>query len=148
MRWILAVAGVAVAFAGAAAILGQAGSGAQPWSPELRDNIVLAQSIPLALGLGIAAGTFGRTGRAVALWAFGLGLLLAIPTGTYEYLGGLLDAHPPFDLYVVYRFHYIGAAVVLFAGMLVSDWLLTPGPLPPEFAGHYVAWLEAIRATR
>ena len=125
MRWILAVAGVAVALAGAAAILGQAGSGAQPWSPELRDNVVLAQSIPLALGLGIAAGTFGRIGRAVALWAFGLGLLLAIPTGTYEYLGGLLDAHPPFDLYVVYRFHYIGAAVVLFAvaALLTDVWM-------------------------
>ncbi|MGH2377389.1 MAG: hypothetical protein ACRDGT_02830 [Candidatus Limnocylindria bacterium] len=125
MRWILATLGIGAAAAGTAAILGQAGSGAQPWTPELRDNFVLAQSIPLALGLGIAAGTFGRGGRALALWAFGLGLFLAIPTGVYEYLGGILDVQPPFDLYLVYRVHYVGAALLLFAvaGLFTGVWM-------------------------
>lgn len=125
MRWIIAVAGVLVALAGAAAILGQVGSGAQPWSPELRDNIVLAQSIPFAVGLGVVVGLLPRTGRIIALRAFGLGLLLAIPTGVYEYLGGILDVHPPFDLYIVYRVHYVGAALVLFAvaALLTDVWM-------------------------
>jgi len=55
-----------------------------------------------------------------------------------------------------YRFHHLGAGpapveaseIVGDPTWLHRDWLLTPGPLPPEFAGHYVAWLEAIRATR
>jgi FkbM family methyltransferase len=31
---------------------------------------------------------------------------------------------------------------------LHRDWLFTPDPLPPAFATHYTAWLEAILATR
>lgn len=125
MRWLVALAGLIVALAGAAAIVAQATSGAQPWSPELRDNVVLAQSIPLALGLGVAVGMLQRTGRTVARWAFGLGLFLAIPTGAYQYLGGILDVHPPFALYLVYRVHYVGAALVLFAvaALLTDVWM-------------------------
>jgi hypothetical protein len=125
VRWLLALAGLAIALIGAVAIVGQATSGAQPWSPELRDNVMLAQSIPLALGLGVAIGALPRIGRRVALWTFGAGLLLAIPTGVYEYLGGILDVHPPFDLYLVYRVHYVGAALVLLAvaALLTDVWM-------------------------
>lgn len=123
MGWTVAAIALVATAAAAAAILGQASSGAQPWGPELSDNLVLAKSVPFALGLGVAVGML-RAGRRIGLWAFGTGLLLAIPTGSYEYLGGLLDVHPPFPLYVVYRVHYVGAVLVLLAvaAILTSVW--------------------------
>lgn len=123
MAWGIAAIGVIATGVAAAAILGQASSGAQPWDPELSDNLVLAQAIPFALGLGVAIGML-RQGRAIGLWAFGAGLVLGIPTGSYEYLGGLLDVHPPFPLYAVYRIHYIGSLLILFsvAAILTNVW--------------------------
>ncbi len=125
MRWVAAAVAIAAAGAGGVAIAGQAASGAQPWDPELRDNFVFAESIPLVLGLGFAVGTFGTGARRLALWVFAAGLLLAIPTGSFEYLGGILDARPPFPLYVVYRVHYIGGICVLFgvAALLTAVWV-------------------------
>jgi hypothetical protein len=125
VRWLVAAVAVAAAAVGAVAIAGQAASGAQPWDPELRDNFVFAESIPLALGLGFAVGTFGTPARRLALWVFAAGLLLAIPTGSFEYLGGILDARPPFPLYLVYLVHYIGGTFVLFsvAALLVALWV-------------------------
>jgi hypothetical protein len=76
--------------------------------------MILAKVTPFALGLGVAVGML-RPGRRIALWALALGLLLGIPTGMYQYLGGLLDHHPPFPLHLVYRVHYIAAALVLFS---------------------------------
>ena len=123
MRWLIAGIAAVVTIVAGAAILGQASSGAQPWSPELSDNLLLAKSIPFALGLGVAVGML-RQGRMVGLWAFGIGLFLGIPTGSYEYLGGLLDVHPPFPLYVVYRIHYVGALTLLLgvAAILTNVW--------------------------
>ena len=119
---VLAVAAVltAVAFG---ATLTQSASGAQPWDPELSDNLILAKMTPFVLALGIAAGLVRRA-RPIAFAAFGLGLLLGIPTGMYQYLGGLLDHHPPFPLYLIYRVHYIGSALMLFAvaAITVSVW--------------------------
>ncbi|MEW5991230.1 MAG: FkbM family methyltransferase [Chloroflexota bacterium] len=55
-----------------------------------------------------------------------------------------------------YRFHHLGRGEVPTESpeiigdptWLQRDWLFTPGPLPPAFATHYSAWLEAILATR
>ncbi len=125
MRWIVAAIAIAAAGAAGVAIAGQAISDVQPWDPELRDNFVFAEAIPLALGLGVGIGTFGTAARRIALWVFGAGLLLAIPTGSFEYLGGILDARPPFPLYLVYRVHYIGGTCVLFsvAALLTVLWV-------------------------
>lgn len=125
MRWVAAALAILAAGAAGVAILGQAASSAQPWDPELRDNFVFAESIPLALGLGVAVGTFGTPARRLALWVFAAGLLLAIPTGSFEYLGGILDSRPPFPLYLVYRVHYIGATGVLLsvAALLTAVWV-------------------------
>ncbi len=123
VRWLIAAIAAAGTGVAGATILGQAGSGPQPWSDELSDNLLLAKSIPFALGLGVAVGMLPQ-GRAIGLWAFAIGLVLGVPTGSYEYLGGLLDVHPPFPLYVVYRIHYVGALVLLFsaAGIVTSVW--------------------------
>jgi FkbM family methyltransferase len=50
-----------------------------------------------------------------------------------------------------YRFHHLGEngpiARETIAGDTTyrfRDWLFTPGPLPPAFAGHYAAWRRAI----
>ncbi len=55
-----------------------------------------------------------------------------------------------------YRFHHLGPnQPIVESGEIVGDrtyehrdWLFTPDPLPPAFAIHYGAWLEAIRTTR
>ena len=145
MRWLVALVGVLLTLAGTAAIVGQKTSGAQPWSSELSDNIVFAQAIPFAMGAGVIVGIVmgragGRTARrksdgairrfgpgtAMLHWVTSLGLLLALPTGMWQYLGGILDATAPIPLYLIYRVHYIGAALILFstAGFL-TDWWLT-----------------------
>lgn len=146
MRALLLAAGVVVALAGGAAIRGQASSGAQPWSDELSDNLIFAKSIVLAVGLGVAAGLFRglapvarRTARragdgairrfapgtVAGHWLLALGVLLALPTGMWQYLGGLLDVSAPIPLYLFYRVHYVGGALILFvvASFLVHWWL-------------------------
>lgn len=133
MRWILLAVAVAIAAFGAWAIAGQAASGTQPWSSELSDALVLAKAVPFALALGVAAGLLrGRSRperradgsvRRFARWTVVMhgvtaaGFLLALPTGVWQYLGGILDAPFPLPvpLYVFYRVHYAGALVILFA---------------------------------
>ena len=44
-----------------------------------------------------------------------IGVLLALPTGMFQYMGGVLNAEAPFPLYWIYRIHYVGALVILFA---------------------------------
>lgn len=54
-----------------------------------------------------------------------------------------------------YRFHHLGGdgtpveveAITGDPTYLHRDWLFTPEPMPPAFAAHYTAWLEALRAT-
>lgn len=121
--YALTVVGILAAGIAAVAMLGQTSAGTQPWSSELSDNVALARTVPFALGLGVAVG-MTPVGRIAGLTASGLGLMLGIPTGSYEYLGGLLDVHPPFPLYLVYRLHYVGAAALLFgvAALVTHVW--------------------------
>lgn len=144
MRWLLLPVGLVAAAAGAVAILGQAGSGAQPWDLELSDNFVFVKAIPFALALGVALGLARAGGQrtqrtqrradgairrfapgtVAAHWLIALGFLLALPTGVWQYLGGILDVHAPVPLYLIYRIHYIGATVILFvlASFLTYWW--------------------------
>jgi cytochrome b subunit of formate dehydrogenase len=141
---LLVLVGVGIAAAGVFTILGQAGTGIQPWSPELSDNFVFIKTMPFALGLGIAAGLLGGSGArrrnatradgsvrrfsrtSILLhWLAALGFVLALPTGIWQYLGGILDVILPIPLYAIYRFHYIGATVILFclAAFLSYNWM-------------------------
>lgn len=126
-KWIVLLIAAALAVAGAMAIAAQSASGAQPWDSELSDNMMFAKAIPFALGLGIAAGLFDRWAF-LGKWVLAVGFLLAVPTGIWQYLGGilsqrypvpagriLLDAAAPIPLYVFYRLHYIGGALILFS---------------------------------
>ncbi|TAL10166.1 MAG: FkbM family methyltransferase [Chloroflexota bacterium] len=55
-----------------------------------------------------------------------------------------------------YHFHHLGPTEpIVETDRIVGDrtydhrdWLFTPDPLPADFARHYHAWIEAIRATR
>jgi len=132
VTWLLAVAGLVLVGVGVAAAVGQAGSGAQPWGNELSDNFTFVKALPFVLGFGVAVGllmsrTYGakvRADGAVRRWSPGtvfghwvltLGFVLALPTGMWQYLGGILDVNLPIPLYLFYRVHYIGASIVLFA---------------------------------
>ena len=132
MAWLLVVAGLVLVGVGVAAAVGQAGSGAQPWGNELSDNFTFVKALPFVLGFGVAVGllmsrTYGakvRADGAVRRWSPGtvfghwvltLGFVLALPTGMWQYLGGILDVNLPIPLYLFYRVHYIGASIVLFA---------------------------------
>lgn len=134
VTWLLVLAGLGIAVAGVAAILGQAASGAQPWSHELSDNFVFIKTMPFTLGLGAVVGLLGGIGSPGARatradgavrrfsrtsiflhWVITLGFLLALPTGLWQYLGGILDVNAPLPLYLFYRVHYIGASIILFA---------------------------------
>ncbi len=143
MRWLIAALGLVIAGAAAWTAYGQASSGAQPWSSELSDNFMLARLLPFALGLGVVTGLLhGRGARAehradgavrrfstwtVAMHAvISLGFLLALPTGVWQYLGGILLATLPIPLYWVYRVHYVGALVILFSvAAFVAAWWYT-----------------------
>lgn len=123
----------------------QAASG-QPWGDELRDDFVFVRVLPIVLALGVAYGLIGGwssprrasarradgairrfSGTTVALHAMlVLGFLLALPTGVWQYLGGILDVPGPLPVYLYYRVHYIGAAVILVAvTAFVTYWWMT-----------------------
>ena len=117
--WVAVLVAVVLAAIGATTIVGQAGAGQQPWDSELSDNFVFARTIPLTLGLGVALGLLVALARLasgrVFIWLLGLALVAALPTGLWQYLGGVLDKTLPIPLYLVYRTHYLGATVVLLA---------------------------------
>jgi len=132
VTWLLVAAGLVLTAVGVFAVLGQSTSGAQPWSDELSDNFVFIKVLPFVLGFGVAVGllmarTYGakvRSDGAIRRWSPGtvfghwvltIGFVLALPTGMWQYLGGILDVHLPIPLYLIYRVHYIGAAIVVFA---------------------------------
>jgi cytochrome b subunit of formate dehydrogenase len=144
VTWILVAAGLVLAGVGVAAALGQAASGTQPWSNELSDNFVFIKALPFVLGLGLAVGllmarTYGpkvRSDGAIRRWSPGtvfghavltLGFVLALPTGMWQYLGGILDVNLPIPLYLFYRVHYIGASIVLFAATAFVSYLWMTG---------------------
>lgn len=142
--WLLVLVGLALTAVGVTAVLGQAGSGAQPWGNELSDNFVFVKALPFVLGLGGAVGllmarTHGpkvRADGAIRRWSPGtvfghavltLGFVLALPTGLWQYLGGILDVELPIPLYLIYRVHYIGASIVLFAVAAFVSYLWMTG---------------------
>src|SRR5712692_1634564 len=144
VAWLLVAAGLVVTGIGVAAALGQAGSGVQPWGNELSDNFVFIKALPFVLGFGVAVGllmanTYGakvRADGAVRRWSPGtvfghwvltLGFVLALPTGMWQYLGGILDVNLPIPLYLFYRVHYIGASIVLFAVAAFVSYLWMTG---------------------
>ena len=144
VAWLLVAAGLVVTGIGVAAALGQAGSGVQPWGNELSDNFVFIKALPFVLGFGVAVGlvmasTYGakvRSDGAVRRWSPGtvfghwvltLGFVLALPTGMWQYLGGILDVNLPIPLYLFYRVHYIGAGIVLFAVAAFVSYLWMTG---------------------
>jgi cytochrome b subunit of formate dehydrogenase len=64
-----------------------------------------------------------NTGTILGHWLITLGFLLALPTGVWQYLGGILDIHLPIPLYLIYRIHYIGASIILFTiASFVAYW--------------------------
>ena len=147
IKAILVLAGIALAIGGAMIIVTQAASGAQPWDPELSDNFVFIKSLPFVLGVGVVTGLVRSARRVeearggqvrrfsawtiVGHWLITIGFVLALPTGVWQYLGGITDKHLPFPLYLVYRVHYIGAAIVLFsvAHFLAYWWASGEGSL-------------------
>ena len=144
ITWLLVLAGLALTAFGLITVLGQASSGAQPWSAELSDNFVFIKVLPFVLGFGVAAGmlmarTYGpkvRSDGAIRRWSPGtvfghavltIGFVLAIPTGMWQYLGGIIDVNLPIPIYLFYRVHYIGAAILLFAVAAFMSYLWMTG---------------------
>jgi hypothetical protein len=144
VTWLFVVAGLVLVAFGVMTAVGQAGSGAQPWSNELSDNFVFIKALPFVLAFGFAVGllmarTYGakvRSDGAVRRWSPGtvfghavliLGFVLALPTGMWQYLGGILDVTLPIPIYLFYRVHYIGASVVLFAASAFVSYLWMTG---------------------
>jgi cytochrome b subunit of formate dehydrogenase len=155
-RRVLVLIGAVATLAGAIGIVVQVSAGAQPWGPTLADNMVFAKAIPFILGLGVVIGTaaglapgVGRVERrdadgavrrfsalTVAMhWIAAVGFLLALATGAWQYLKGILDVEAPVFMPYVYRVHYIGAALLLLAiSTMVTYWLVAGvgGLLPPK----------------
>jgi cytochrome b subunit of formate dehydrogenase len=144
VAWLLVIVGLVLTVFGVVTALGQANSGAQPWSNELSDNFVFIKALPFVLAFGVAIGlvmarTYGakvRSDGAVRRWSPGtvfghwlltLGFVLALPTGMWQYLGGILDVNLPIPLYLFYRVHYIGASIVLFAVAAFVSYLWMTG---------------------
>jgi cytochrome b subunit of formate dehydrogenase len=144
VTWLLVILGLALAAFGTVTALAQASSGAQPWSAELSDNFVFIKVLPFVLGLGVVVGllmaqTYGpkvRSDGAIRRWSPGtvfghavltIGFVLALPTGMWQYLGGILDVELPIPIYLFYRVHYIGAAIVVFAVAAFMSYLWMTG---------------------
>lgn len=128
---LIALAATAVTGVLVLNIIGQAGV-AQPWGAELDDDFIFVRALPAILGLGVAYGLIGGwvSGRSTARRADGaerrfsgttvllhalitIGFLLALPTGLWQYMGGILDVQGPLPVFMYYRIHYIGAAIIL-----------------------------------
>jgi cytochrome b subunit of formate dehydrogenase len=127
LGWIILGGGLILSITGAVWIVRQGLQGLQPWSPLLSDNVIFAKALPFILGLGILIGLAhallekgvdserwqdGRirrfnTATIVNHWVNAIGFLLALVTGSVQYLVGVLDVPPPWPLYSFYRLHYI-----------------------------------------
>src|SRR5260221_11256916 len=109
MRWALVAIAAAITVAAFVANLAQSGAGAQPWDSELGDNFIFARSVPFTIALGVTVGLLRVRTRAG--WFMGAGLLLALPTGMWQYLGGILAVEAPLPLFWIYRARYLGATL-------------------------------------
>lgn len=144
--WILFVVGLVISIVGIVWVLFQALQGGQPWNPLLADNVVFGQSVPFLLGLGVLIGLAHavldegvrverrsdgyirrfNTSTVLNHWVNAIGFLLALGTGAVQYLVGVLDVAAPLPLYVFYRLHYIGAALIILAtSSFITHRLLT-----------------------
>ena len=145
LAFLIAVAGTIGAAVLVVTIAGQAGS-IQPWSNELGDNFVFVRALPAIIGLGVLYGLVGgwlspsgpaarRADGAIRRFSnttillhalLVVGFLIALPTGVWQYLGGILDAQGPLPVYLYYRIHYIGASIVLVSVFaFVTYWWMT-----------------------
>ena len=145
-RWIalaIAVIGTAATALPLQLIVSQAGE-LQPWTNELGDDFIFVRALPVVLGLGVLYGLLGGltrstrgarradgairrfSGTTIALHALiAVGFLLALPTGVWQYIGGIIDVPGPLPVYLYYRIHYVGAAIILVAvaGFLTYWWM-------------------------
>ena len=141
---LIALAATAVAALLIVNIVNQAGV-AQPWGNELDDNFIFVRALPAILGAGVAYGLIGgwlyarrdparRADGAVrrfspaTVWLHALitiGFLIALPTGLWQYMGGILDEQGPLPVFMYYRIHYIGASIILasVAAFLTYWWM-------------------------
>ena len=152
MSWLAVGLGLVLAVGGIGWSIAQANSGLQPWDPELADNVVFAKSLPLIIGFGIltgfaralayrrrteqrADGAIRRFRPATALnhWINALGFLLAMVTGSIQYLKGVLDFSALVPLFWIYRVHFVGASVMVYAAavfvtyrLMIADHRLLP----------------------
>jgi hypothetical protein len=142
---LIALAGTIVAGLLVLNIASQVGQ-TQPWGAELSDNFVFVRALPAILGLGVLYGVLGgwlsprgaaarRADGAVRRFStttvllhalLAAGFLLALPTGIWQYLGGILDVQGPLPVFLYYRIHYIGAGLVLVSvAAFVTYWWMT-----------------------
>lgn len=154
MSWLWFGIGLAIAIIGIGWSIALAGSGEQPWSAELSDNIIFARALPSIIAFGILSGlaralvhhggiergpdgAVRRFAPATALnhWINAIGFLLALTTGSIQYLKGVVDFGLPMPIFWVYRFHFIGASLMVYSAslfvtyrLLVSDRPLVPAP--------------------
>ncbi|HLG74237.1 MAG TPA: hypothetical protein VK009_27770 [Chloroflexota bacterium] len=144
MKWLWAALGVLATLLGLAAIATRAFAGAQPWDGELSDNFIFAKTIPFTLAFGVLVGAFrsaarpaGRKpdgsirrfspGTAIGHWINALGFFLALISGSWQYLRGILETDAPVPLYLFYRTHFIGATLILFSvGNFLTYWAMSP----------------------
>ena len=126
-------------------IVGQAGV-AQPWGNELDDNFIFVRALPAILATGVAYGLIGgwlyprgaaarRGDGAVRRFSpatvllhllITIGFVIALPTGLWQYMGGILDVQGPLPVFMYYRIHYIGAAIILASvAAFVTYWWMT-----------------------
>lgn len=150
--FILVAAAVVASILGLALLVGRPLGDSQPWGPVLGDNVIFGRALPLIIALGMLVGAAhalfkigkvsppvdGKVRRfsgvtIVNHWVNAVGFLLALTTGAIQYLEGILDVPPPFPHYLIYRLHYIGAALIIFStttflthALLTSDWRLLP----------------------
>jgi hypothetical protein len=141
---VIALAATAVSGVLVLNIIGQSGV-AQPWDSELNDDFIFVRALPLVLGLGVAYGLIGgwvwtrsaarRADGAVRRFSgatvllhllITVGFVLALPTGLWQYLGGILDVQGPLPVFMYYRIHYIGAAIILASvAAFITYWWMT-----------------------
>jgi cytochrome b subunit of formate dehydrogenase len=142
---LVALAGTAVTGFIVMTIAGQSGT-IQPWSAELGDDFVFVRALPAVIALGALYGFVGgwltpagpparRADGAVRRFStttvvlhtlLAVGFLVALPTGVWQYLGGILDVQGPLPTYLYYRIHYFGAGVVLVSVFaFVTYWWMT-----------------------
>jgi cytochrome b subunit of formate dehydrogenase len=162
VKWLWLSLGVLASLLGLAAIGMRAFAGAQPWDGELSDNFIFAKSIPFTLALGVLIGAMRHTaapasrradgairrfspGTAAGHWINALGFFLALISGSWQYLRGILEVDAPVPLYLFYRTHYIGATLILFsAANFVTYWALASDHPLRVPKGQ---WLRHLRGT-